>query len=87
LIPFKDEGISLLNRVANLVNERDAIIHSTYAGLYKGSFDFAKIDLTNPEMLQIKEIRRTINSILETGKKIQDLAKDLAHFGFRLAGK
>jgi hypothetical protein len=87
LAHFKDEGISLLDRTATLVNDRDDIIHSTYGGLYKGSFDFIKFDFNNPQILYIKKVKRTINSILETRKKIEVLAADIGHFGLRLAGK
>jgi len=87
LAPFKDEGISLLDRTATLINDRDDIIHSTYDGLYKGSFDFIQFNFDNPQILYVKKVKRTINSILETRKKIEDLAADLGRFGLRLAGK
>jgi len=87
LISFKEEGLVLLDRVATLINERDAIIHSTYGGLYKNSFKFIRFDFKKPQVIYVEEINRTINSILETRKKIEVLAADVCRFGLRLAGK
>jgi hypothetical protein len=86
LSPFKDEGIPLLNRTATLLNERDDIIHSTYAGLWDDSFKFYQFSFKE-QMIYIRKLKRNINSVLETRKKIQGLATDLGHFGLRLSGK
>ena len=87
LAPFKDEGIPLLDRIATLLNERDDIFHSTYAGLWEDSFKFYTFSFRDSQMIYIRKLKRTIASILETRKKIQDLAADLGHFGLRLSGK
>jgi hypothetical protein len=86
LASFKDEGLSLLDRVATLANERDDIIHSTYAGLWDDSFKFYKFSFKS-QMIYIKKLKRNINSILKSRKKIEVLAADLGHFCSRLAGK
>jgi len=87
LASFKDEGLSLLDRVATLANERDDIIHSTYAGLWDDSFKFYKFSIRDSDMIYIKKLKRDTNSILQTRKKIQDLAADLGNFVLRLSGK
>lgn len=86
LIHFKDEGISLLKRVSTLIDERDKIIHSTYNGVYNGSFDFIRFNF-KPQMIYISKVKRTITSILKTQKKIEDLAADIGRFALRLAGR
>jgi hypothetical protein len=87
LAHFKDEGLALLDRVTSLINERDAIIHSTFGGIYKNSFNFIKFDFSKPQNIYVAKLNRTINSILETRKKIELLAADIGRFGLRLAGK
>jgi hypothetical protein len=86
LMHFRDEGVLLLKRVSILLDERDKIIHSTYNGLYKGSFNFIRFNFT-PQMIYISKVKRTITSILKTRKKIEDLAADIGRFALRLAGK
>jgi len=87
LTAFKKEGLLLLDRIANLSDERDKIIHSTYAGYNEGFFSFNKFTFNRPQNIHIKNLNRTINYFFKVGKRIEVLAKDLGNFGLKLYEK
>jgi len=53
LLPFKDDGLSLINRIVIFSKKRDEIIHSTYAGEETDSFIFKRFDFNTPKKLRL----------------------------------
>lgn len=86
LLPFKDQGLLLINRIASLSKKRDEIIHSTYFGIEKASINFKKFGFNTPKRLYINDVEHTMATLLDTQKKIDILANDLVDFYYRLEG-
>lgn len=73
-----------MDRVADLSNKRDEIIHATYAKSNDGCFDFTVFDFKQPKTVYINTVKRTIPTILLWGNMIEELATDIHLFYVRL---
>lgn len=89
LIPFKIDGLSLMKMALDTSMERNDIIHSTFAGINSDrSINFQKLIITKKERkYSIRNFVHTIPTLLDLGKKIEVLARDIGLFGLRLRDK
>lgn len=85
---FKNDGLAIMKKAKDICNERNDIIHSTYAGLNNdGSFNFRKLVITKKTRRYIIDNNiYTITTLLELEKRIEGLATDIGRFGLGLRG-
>lgn len=83
LSSFKDRGLLLMDRTTKLSKERHNMAHGVIIDATNTSLIIAKYDAK--ELHKIKQINFSINDFHSVGKKMLDLANDLAQFWYSLA--
>ncbi len=77
LLPFKFEGLSLINRASQLSTERNDIIHMRLHGINPdGSYLFDKFDYTRT-IHEVRQISFTIDDFIQFGNKTMALASEI----------
>jgi len=86
LIPFKKDGLVIMEKALNISKKRNIIIHGTYAGFntHDGTYNFNKL-VYNKQKKQhfIEQYSYTLSKIADLGKTILELATDIAHLGLQ----
>jgi hypothetical protein len=79
LLPFKDEGEKLMDRIQNLKDVRHNITHGMLVDMDKDSFDIQKFKYDKRTFDDLK-INVKVDDCLESGNKMLVLANELGRF-------